>query len=371
MKARVWVASFLLLVSVGGVSAGIILWKHKKDRQAQEAAAANMHEPAEVISVSVAQEKSHRPSTSAIGTIVALRSVTLRNEVAGTVAKVSLEPGTIVEAGTPLVMQDVSVEQAELRVYEAQAALAEIMLERLDRLSQKGDQAGVVSVTERDRAKTERDVAQAQIERVKAIIARKTISAPFRAKVGIADVHVGQYLQEGTLLTTLQGVDQTTYVDFAVAQRVAEELHPGDPLEIVSSLSAAPVVAKVNAIDSRVDAVTRNATIRAEIADASQVPAPGASVRVRIPVGNVTKAVVVPVSALRRGPAGDHVFVIAKAQDGKNRAQLRVVQSDAVLGNEVLIRSGLAAGETVASSGSFKLREDVLVEIAPATVAAN
>ena len=67
-------------------------------------------------------------------------------------------------------------------------------------------------------------MVQAQIARIKAVINRKMIRAPFRARIGISDVHPGQYLNEGTLLTTLQGVDDSAYVDFAVAQQVAAAL---------------------------------------------------------------------------------------------------------------------------------------------------
>jgi membrane fusion protein (multidrug efflux system) len=70
------------------------------------------------------------------------------------------------------------------------------------------------------------------------------------------------------------------------------------------------------------------------------------------------------VSALRKGPAGDHVFVIEPDEAGQPRAHLREVESGTVLGDVVLIEDGLSAGEQVAASGSFKLREAVLVAIA-------
>jgi membrane fusion protein (multidrug efflux system) len=100
------------------------------------------------------------------------------------------------------------------------------------------------------------------------------------------------------------------------------------------------------------------------------VLAPGASARVRVPVGPAGKALVVPVSALRKGPGGDHVFVIVQDKEGKPRAHLRPVRSGPVVGGEVLILTGLSAGERVASSGSFKLREAVLVAIATDSAAA-
>ncbi len=215
-----------------------------------------------------------------------------------------------------------------------------------------------------DRARAERDVALAQIERTRAIIARKTIRAPVRARVGIADVHPGQYLDEGTVLTTLQGVDDAAHVDFTVAQRVAAGLREGDAVEVHTTGGTSPITAEIIAIDARVDPATRNAMVRARIEGAAGTPAPGASVRVVVPVGPARTVVAVPVSALRKGPGGDQVFVIAPDDQGQDRAHARRVESGAVLGDEVVIEAGLSPGERVAASGSFKLREAVLVAIA-------
>src|SRR5690606_39883811 len=111
-----------------------------------------------------------------------------------------------------------------------------------------------------DNARAERDVARAEIERTKAVIARKTLRAPFRARVGIADVHPGQFLEAGALLTTLQGVDDEANVDFAVAQDVAASLRPGDQVDVVVGEDEALVVpAQIVAVDARVDPTTRNA----------------------------------------------------------------------------------------------------------------
>jgi membrane fusion protein (multidrug efflux system) len=300
-----------------------------------------------------------------LGTVLALQSVTLRNELAGTVRQVALVPGRIVEPGTMLVALDVSVEQAQLEAQKAQLALTETTLNRLQRLLEPQ----AVSAEEVDKARAERDIAQAEIARIKAIIERKTIRAPFRARVGIADVHRGQYLPEGTLLTTLQSVEDAAHVDFTVAQAVAAQLKVGDLVTVAASNEATPVPARIVAIDARVDPTTRNALVRARVSD--EAAAPGGSVRVRIPVGEVTEAAVVPVSALRKGPGGDHIFVIAPDQQGKPRAHLRLVQAGDMLGDSILILEGLKAGEQVAVSGSFKLREGVLVAVAGAQAQAQ
>jgi len=357
MRGR-WIGSSLLLVVVLGIGAGLAAWKVGA-LEAEAAASASQPEPMEAIAVAVARPFQHRPTTTSIGTVIALRSITLRNEIAGTVHRVALVPGAIVDAGEILVALDVSVEEAELRALEAQAALAGSLLAR----TEQAKDANAVAESELDRARSERDVAAAQIARTQAIIERKTLRAPFRARVGIADVHPGQYLDEGTLLTTLQGVDDAAHVDFAVTQQVAAGLHVGDPVEVSAAGTGSPIVARIVAVDARVDPATRNAMVRARI-DNGRAPAPGASVRVRVPVGPPLDSVAIPVNALRKGPQGDHVFVIVADKDGQLRSYARPVESGPVVGEEIVIDRGLAAGEQVAASGSFKLRESALVAIA-------
>ncbi|HEU4531960.1 MAG TPA: efflux RND transporter periplasmic adaptor subunit, partial [Steroidobacteraceae bacterium] len=331
--------SVALLALVIGAGVALASWKAHSLEQAA-AASSSQPEPMESVVAAVAREREHSRTATAIGTVVALRSITLRNEVPGTVHKVALTPGRIVEAGTVLVALDVSVEQAELEALQAQAQLAGTVLARMERMTQ----SGAASRMELDNARAERDVAQAQIARLRAIIARKTIRAPFRARVGISDVHEGQYLNEGTQLTTLQGVDEAAYVDFTVAQQVAAGLRKGGQVNVFAANDAQPTTAQVVAIDSRVDPSTRNAVVRAKVAHADLVVAPGASVRVVVPVGLTRKAVAIPASALRKGPGGDHVFVLEQDPKGQLRARERQVKVDALLGDEVIVQEGLAAG---------------------------
>jgi membrane fusion protein (multidrug efflux system) len=357
-RPRKFIASSVLIATIVVVGGALALWKDASIARA-EAAASNQPEPMESVTAAIAKEREHRETTTSIGTVLALRSVTLRNELPGTVTRVSMTPGQIVDSGTVLIQLDVSVEQAELEALEAQRVLAETVLNRQARLISER----ATTQTAVDRARAERDVVLAQIERLEAIIERKTVRAPFRARVGLADVHPGQYLNEGTILTTLQGVDDAVHVDFDVSQQVAAELGRGDIVQVAPSSDVTPVPARIVAIDSRIDPNTRNAKVRAKLAAIEHEIAPGASVRVLVPVGAARKAVAVPVSALRKGPAGDHVFVIAPDQEGKDRVSVRPVRSGPVVGGEVLILEGLEPGERVATSGSFKLREAALVAV--------
>jgi membrane fusion protein (multidrug efflux system) len=359
MIRKGWIGSSLLLIMVAVAGIGLAAMKYASIQETNQAAA-SQPEPMESVTVVEAKERTHRQSVSSIGTVSALRSITLQNEVPGTVRQVHFTSGQIVAPGTLLVTLDVSVELAELKELEARAALAETQLKRME----SAGKTKAISELEVDRARAELDVALAQVARIKAVIARKMIRAPFRARAGISDVHPGQYLNEGTQLTTLQGVDEFAHVDFAVAQQVAAGLRNGDRVQIYTINETKPIMASIVAIDSRIDPTTRNATLRARINGGADGPAPGASVRVEVPAGESRTAVAIPVSALRKGPQGDHVFVIGADKEGKNRAHIRQVQAGTMLGDEVLVLQGLSAGEPVAASGSFKLREAALVSIA-------
>ena len=169
----------LLLATLVAAGVGLAMWKIDTTQEAA-AAAASQPEPAEAVTTAVATSREHRQTVTPIRTVLATRSVTLRNELAGTVRDAALRPGQIVEAGTVLVRLDVWLEEAEMAAQKAQATLAQTLLDR----NEQASRTRAVSASEVDRAQAERYVALAQIARTEAIIARKTIRAPFRARVG-------------------------------------------------------------------------------------------------------------------------------------------------------------------------------------------
>src|SRR5215203_1112300 len=244
--SRSTLRSFALIAALLATAALLGAWKYSSVRSAN-AAAANQMEPMETVAAAVAAARPHQASATAIGTVLASRSITLRNEVPGSVHFVGLQPGQLVNAGAVLVALDVSVETAELRAQEAQARLAQTNLDRVERMTARG----AASAMELDNSRAERDVALAQIARTRALIARKTIRAPFRARVGMADVHLGQFLEAGTQLSTLQGVDGAVHVDFAVSQAVAAGLRPGGSVRVVTGSTGTQIPARIVAVDAR------------------------------------------------------------------------------------------------------------------------
>ncbi|MFO1030852.1 MAG: efflux RND transporter periplasmic adaptor subunit [Planctomycetota bacterium] len=342
------VASVLLVLVALGVGAGLYLWKSAAN-EAAAAAAAAQPPPTWAVEAATVASRPFARSTTSIGTVRALQSITLRNELPGTVHKVSLQTGQVVEAGAVLVELDVAVEMAELQALEAEAKLAGSMLARMEQaLAKQGASAADV-----DRARAEHDKALANVARTKAVIERKRLRAPFHARVGFVDLHVGQYLDAGAVVTTLQGTEDAVHVDYAVTQDVAARLAVGSEVEV--TVTGQPTArAKIVALDARVDATTRNTSVRALLRGLSPMPQPGASIRVRTPIEAPAEVLVVPVTALRRGPDGDYVYAIVKNEQGALVPNLRKVTSGSTLGDEVVIKTGLKLGEQIVAAGSFK-----------------
>src|SRR5256712_417586 len=131
MNNRGWTGSAVLLGTLVLTASSLVAWKHASARKA-DAAAARQPEPIESVTLAVARARQYRPTTTSVGTVLALNSITLRNELAGTVRQVMLAPGRVVDAGTVLIALDVSVEEAELQAEQAQADLAATTLARLE-----------------------------------------------------------------------------------------------------------------------------------------------------------------------------------------------------------------------------------------------
>ena len=344
-----WVAVLLAIVGTAG---GLGYYKYMQISAAIAAAEA-APEPREAVEAVRVRRGEWAASTRAVGTVVALRQVEIRNELAGTVVEVGFASGDIVEAGQVLVRLDTSQERASLAAAQAEARLAQVVFDRRNRL-RPGD---VVSVLDLDRAREELAAATARVSGLEAGIAKKTLVAPFRARVGLTDLQPGAYLDEGTSIAMLQGVDSDAYVDFSLPQHLAAAIRPG----VAVSLSGPQIPdgsasAEIVAEDASVDADNRAVRFRAIARGLGETLRPGAFVDVVAVTAPPQPALLVPLTAVRRAPYGEHVFVLVE-EDGQMRARQRVVQTGTVQGTDIVITDGLAEGELIAGAGSFKLRD--------------
>ncbi|MBC8049868.1 MAG: efflux RND transporter periplasmic adaptor subunit [Chitinophagales bacterium] len=348
-------AWLVVIIAMGGIAGGLTLYK-RSEMNAAEAAAAAYPEPSEAVASVRARQGEWSTSTRAIGTVVAMRELEIRNEIAGAIAEIGFKSGAIVEPGQTLIQFDTRQERALLAAAQAEARLGKITLERRESLRS----SPAFSAQDYDRAREELAGATARANNLEVAIDKKKIVAPFRARIGITNLQPGAYLDVGTLLAKLQGVDEQAYVDFSLPQDSAA-VQPGSLVTILSSaVPNGAMSAKIVAEENSADSVDRAVRFRAVVDSAGGKLRPGSFVDVIAVTSAPRPVIMVPLSAVRRSPHGEHVFLLA-TEDGKLRARQRVVQTGAVQNGEIAILKGLAAGDLVASSGSFKLREGLLV----------
>jgi len=326
------------------------------------AAAQAMPEPSEAVEAVQPRRGTWSSSARAVGTVASVRRVDLRNELSGTIAAINFASGDVVEQGQVLLRLDTREEEADLAAARAEAELARLTLERRQRLvtSQAGTAADL------DRARAELSATRARVARLEARIAKKTLVAPFTARVGIRDLQPGAFLPEGTLVTTLQGVDADAYVDFALPQDAAATLATGGTVRVTgAALPPEGVEARIAAREAAVSDASRSVRFRAVLAGLGDRVPPGAFLDVSAPVGAAREAVFVPLTAVRRAAYGDHVFVLAE-DGGALRARQQFVRLGPVQGEEAVVLSGVEPGQRIAAKGSFKLREGLAVRVDPA-----
>lgn len=345
--------SLAVLTGIGAVGYG--LFAIKQYQFAQMAAQELPPEAPNFVGMATAHSVSFRSSSAAIGTIIAPQSILLSNEVPGTVVSTTLAPGAVVEAGTVLLQLDISIEQAQLDSAQAAASIARSRFER----TREAFQSRALTELELEEAQTQVLQADARVAELRAVIAKKTLVAPFKARIGLSDTHEGQYLPSGTQITSLQSVKDYMFVDFTIPQSVAPSLQPGQVISLIAQ--DLPLNATILALDSRTDKLTRNVMVRARIDNAPPYIQPGDSVRVQIEYGDEIQAVAIPVEALRRTPEGTLAFVVEDDGKGQLRAKQRMVQVIKSIGNEVALLSGVKSGERVVTIGSFKLMPDSLL----------
>lgn len=350
-----WVlGGIAIILGTVGVIAAIGFVKYRMITAAMEAPPPPEN-PA-MVRLTEAHPVSFRRSTVVVGTVLAARSIRLRTELAGVVTEVSMNPGELVDPETVLVRLDTRLETAELKSAEASLKLASLEYQRAQELRESNS----ISSRELDVASANLTQRQAECERLKVVIDRKTIKAPFKARVGLFDLHVGQFLDAGAEITSLEGVADFLDIDFAIPAHVAESLAVGDIVKLGLD-SESSEEAKVIAIDARADAVSRSISARARYENPPPAVRPNDSVRVRVEYGEPVAAIAVPATAVRRGPSGTSVFVAEKI-GGQLRAKSRnVLLAGSGDKSMAWIAHGLIAGESVVAEGSFKLFDGALL----------
>src|SRR5437867_2594582 len=277
--------------------------------------------PTTVTSVEVNQEN-WPPLLSAIASVSAVQGATISSELPGTVADVGFESGAVVKKGDLLVRFDTSAEEAQLRSADADTELAKADLERARDLAARK----VISKAELDTAESKFKQKTAMTENMRAIIAKKTMQAPFDGIAGIRMVNVGQMVKAGDQIVPLQSLDPV-YVDFALPQQRLADLSNG--LEVNMHTDAFPgrvFHGTLTAINSAVDVATRNVTLQGTFPNADHMLKPGMFAKVDVVLPRKEPVLAIPATAIAYAPYGDSVFVIEKKKDEKTGKESQVIR---------------------------------------------
>ena len=273
--------------------------------------------------------------------------------MAGIVSQIAFQSGGSVKKGDLLIKLDTKQEEAQLRAAEARRDWAKVSLERQKELTKDG----VASRSEYDSADSEYRQAVAAVDDARALIARKTITAPFDGQLGIRQADLGQYLNVGAPIVPLQSIDPI-YVEFSLPQQNLDQIAVGKKLRLkANGVAGEEFEGEITAIDSRLDDATRNIRIQGTIRNTESKLRPGMFVNVKVLLPE-KPVVSIPASASSYAPYGDSVFLVKD-----NQVQQQVVKLGATRGDQVSISSGLKEGDEVVSSGVFKLRSGMPVQV--------
>lgn len=330
--------------------------------------------PPETVSSAAVREETWESTLAAVGTIRAVQGVVIRAELPGTVQEIAFESGTAAKEGQLLVQLDTSSERARLRAAEAQVELARLNLDRARRLREQA----LIAQSDLDSAEAAFRQTTGTVDDIRATIAKKTIRAPFSGRLGIRSINLGEFVEAGREIVSLQSLDPV-HVDFTLPEQQLAQVRRDLRVRVTSDADPGRVYeGTLTALDADVDSSTRNLRLQATLPNPDGSLRPGIFARVEVVLPQSSRYLVVPATAILHAPYGDSVFVIsdsdaASGKPGGKKVRLTTVRLGETRGDFVAVTQGLKAGDVVASSGVFKLRNgsSVVVDNALAPAASS
>jgi membrane fusion protein (multidrug efflux system) len=320
--------------------------------------------PPETVTTAVVQSASWPSMLTAVGSLEAVQGVMVTAELTGKVVKIAFEPGSAVQAGDLLVQQDTSSEAAQLRSAEASMELARLNLERAGELLPEN----VITRSNYDNVDAEFKQAAARVDGIRATIAKKTIRAPFSGRLGIRLVNLGQTLNDGQPIVSLQAMDPI-FVNFQLPQQELSKIRRGLAVKLTSdALPGETIEGTITAINPQVDSATRNIRAQATVANTGERLRPGMFVNTTLVLPEAHPVLTIPSTAVLHAPYSDSVFIVEdQYSDTGVRSGSMVRQQFLRLGEKrgdyIAVLSGFKEGDTVVSTGVFKLRNGQAVVV--------
>lgn len=321
-------------------------------------------EPLQTVSTTTAGYQEWLPKLEAVGSIHAVQGANISAEVSGIVAEIYYKQGDNVKLGTPLLQLRANDDIAKLESLNASAQLA--------RITYKRDQAQfrikAISKQILDIDKANLDVAIANVTQQQALVNKKLIRAPFTGRLGVRLVDVGQYLDAGTPIGTLQALD-TVFVDFFLPQQALAALKTGQKVTLeTDAYPTQHFTGNITVINPKVDIGTRNVLVRATLKNPKHKLLPGMYATVNVATGQAQRYITLPRTAITFNPFGATVYRVENVgQDEKGTPRLIAKQSFVTTGDtrgdQIAMLKGVNEGEKIVTSGQIKLRNGTTVTI--------
>jgi membrane fusion protein, multidrug efflux system len=359
---------YLLLVTVflGGLAGAIAYYAFEFKPKFLAEVIGSMPPPVETVSAEEVRTEEWQPQILAIGSLTAVNGIDITPEVGGVIKEIHFESGQTVKTGDKLVQLDTDTDEADLKNLEVQLANAETELGRTRKIAQKG----FAAQADLDSAITRRDQLLASIERTKALIAQKSIFAPWDGRLGLRSIAVGQYVAPGQKLVWMQSVDPI-FVDFTVTEAEFGRVRPGAKLHATfTAFPGETFEGEVFTTDARITQDSRMMTVRGKISNPDGRLVPGMYANVALAAGDPEPVITVPQNAITYTLYGDSVFVLVppkgeQAGDAKDvlEVERRFIKPGAVRDGRVRVVEGLAAGERVVVAGQNKVDQGSRVRV--------
>ena len=352
----------IMLVIVGLIFGGIFGFINFKAKMIKQYMA-SMGNASQTVSTTVASYQDWSSNLDAVGSLAPVQGADLSAEVSGIVTEIFFQQGDDVVAGSPLLQLKADDDIAKLKSLKAVEELARLTYQRNQaQLLAKAISQQIVDSNKADLTRASANVAEQQ-----ALVNKKLIRAPFSGRLGIRTVNLGQYLNAGTSIVTLQALN-TLYVDFFLPQQALAKIAIGQIVEVhIDAYPSQKFMSKVVVINPKVDANTRNVQIRAVLDNVKHQLLSGMYANVEVVTDSAQHVITLPNTAISFNSYGSTVFLIEtnKDEQGKEKrtAKQVFVTTGATRGDQVAVLKGIKEGDTVVTSGQLKLRNGSVVLI--------
>ncbi len=353
MKKK-WIITAAVIAGFCLAAGGYKYYSHSKSGQ-EDAPVAAVAKKNNILNVNglVIKTQKLTDELSMVGNLVPDEEVDLTFETSGKIVEINFQEGAAVRKGDLLAKVNDKPLVAQLSRHEAQLKLANDRVFRQSTLLQKD----AVSQEAFEQARTELAMLNADIDIVKQNIALTELRAPFDGVIGLRNVSEGAYANTSVVVAKLTKISPLK-IDMYIPERYADQIKKGTKLSFTVEGINETFEATVYAKESEVDASTRMIAVRATYPNSNGRLMPGRFVSAKIRMQDIPEAIAIPTESIVPEMGVDKVY---KYVNGKAKAVS--VKTGLRTDAQIQIIEGLQLGDTIITSGTLQLREDLPVTL--------